>query len=191
MKGRPPSKPVSPASDVPSNQRGIRAKRKKKSRKQKPTQPPAYHHHSHIAPCMSRFLDTPEASEVLEVLLILCRQLVGILVPSGVLLGVDVEALRIARVPDRGDDGAAVASLVDGVPVDAGEEGVGLDLGGAARDVTEAAGAVDGAELADDVLCGVADVRFVGEDDGLLDDPGKGERLGACATGGREVTYCL
>ena len=60
--------------------------------------------------------------------------------------------------------------LVDGVPVDAGEERVRLDLGGAARDVTEAAGPVDGAELPDDVLGGVADGWVLREDDGLFDD---------------------
>lgn len=105
----------------------------------------------------------------------------------GVLLGVNVEALGIAGVPNRGDDGASVALLVDGVPVDAGKEGVRLDLGGAARDVTEAAGPVDGAELPDDVLGGVADDGFLREDDGLFDDSARGVGwLGWDGEGGRD-----
>lgn len=63
--------------------------------------------------------------------------------------------------------------LVNGVPIDAGEEGMSLDLCGAARDVAEAAGAVDGAELANDILCCVADGRILGEDDWLFDDPAR------------------
>lgn len=110
------------------------------------------------------------ASKILKIRIILPHHLIGILILVGVLLGVDIEALGVSRVPNRGDDGPAVALLVDCVPVNAGEEGVGLDLGGAARDVTEAAGAVDGAELADDVLGGVADGGLLRENDGLFDD---------------------
>ncbi len=63
-------------------------------------------------------------------------------------------------------------SVINGVPVDATEEGVLLYSRRAAADVTEASGPVDRAELPDEVFGFVADVRFLGEDDGLFDDSG-------------------
>jgi hypothetical protein len=87
-----------------------------------------------------------------------------------VLLGPDVEALGVAGEADGGDDGARAALVVDGVPVDGGEEGVLLDAGGAARDVAQPARAVDGAQLPDDVLRGGADGRLARKDDGFFDD---------------------
>ena len=109
-------------------------------------------------------------SEIPKTLLVPILQLPRILIPHSVLLRVDIKALGVARVADGGDDGPAVALLVDGVPVDARKKGVGFHLGGAALDVAEAAGAVDGAELADDVLCGVADGGVLGEDDWFFDN---------------------
>lgn len=83
--------------------------------------------------------------------------------------------MGIPRVPHRRDDGTAVPLLFDSVPVDARKEGVSFDLGRAAADVAEAAGAVDSAKLADDVLCWFADGRVGGEDDGFFYYSERGE----------------
>ena len=46
---------------------------------------------------------------------------------------------------------------------------MGLDLGRAAADIAQAARAVGGAELADDVFCGIAEGRVLGEGYGFFD----------------------
>lgn len=51
------------------------------------------------------------------------------------LVGIRIEALGIADIADWGDNGASIFAVVDVVPSDAVEEGVGFDAGGAARDV--------------------------------------------------------
>lgn len=110
-------------------------------------------------------------SEILKVLVVLARHLVRVLVAGGVLLRVDVEALGVAGEAHGGDDGPAAAALQDGVPVDAGEEGVRLHAGGAAADVAQPARPVHRAQLPDDVLGRVADDGLLREHDRLLDDP--------------------
>jgi hypothetical protein len=66
-----------------------------------------------------------------------------------------------------------------------------LDLGGTARNVTQPAGAIDGAELADDVLCGVAKGQFLGKGYRSLDDSSAGLaiclRTGVNQEGGEET----
>lgn len=56
------------------------------------------------------------------------------------------------------------------VPVDVAEEGVSLDAGGAAADIAQAPGAVDGAEGADDVFGFVGYGRVMGKCDWFFDD---------------------
>jgi len=64
--------------------------------------------------------------------------------------------------------------MVQGVPVNVvvGKEGVSLDAGGTAANIAEAPGAVDVAELGDDVLRGGREGRGLreGRCDGLFDD---------------------
>lgn len=109
-------------------------------------------------------------SKVLKVVVVLLSHLVRVRILADVLLGVNVEALGVAGVPDRRQDGTRELAAVNGVPVDALEEGVLLDPRRAATDVTEPAGAVDGAELSNDVLCVGRDWWVLREDDGLFDD---------------------
>lgn len=81
-------------------------------------------------PNSDRCVAAPEflaTSEILEVLIVLFSQLLSVLAVPDVLLRVNVEALRIARIPDRRDNGTSVFAVVDGVPVDAAEEGVSFD----------------------------------------------------------------
>lgn len=49
-------------------------------------------------------------SEIFEVVIVALGHLVGVCISLAVVLGVRVEALRVAGVPDRGDDGPAVAT---------------------------------------------------------------------------------
>lgn len=114
--------------------------------------------------------------KVPEVLIILLHQILRVLILRGVLFWINIEALRIARVTNWGDDGPPMALVVDCVPVDAGEERVAFHLGRTARDVAQTSGAVDGAKLADDVLGGVADGGVLREYDGLFDDSEEGGR---------------
>lgn len=107
----------------------------------------------------------------MKVVVVLLSHLVRVRILADILLGVNVKALSVAGVSDRRQDGSRELAAVDGFPVDAFKEGVLLYPRGAAADVTEAAGAVDGAELPDDVLCVGRNWRVLREDDGLFDDP--------------------
>lgn len=109
-------------------------------------------------------------SEISKEPVVLLGQLGRILLKVDVVLWVDVKTLCVAVVPNGRHNGALVAALVKSIPVDAVEEGVGLDLGGAAADVTKPAGAVDGAKLVDEVLGSGRNGRILWEDDGLLED---------------------
>lgn len=79
-------------------------------------------------------------------------QLVRVLLSPHFLVRVDVEALRVSLEPYLGDDGASLPPVVHVVPVHVSEERVSLDAPGPPRDVAQPVGAVDGAELADDVF---------------------------------------
>lgn len=100
--------------------------------------------------------------EIFEVLIVLCRHLLCVLLYIGIKLGVGLKTLRIPWIPNLRNDEPAMLFLVHGSPVDTLEKGMSLDLGGSARNVTQSAGAIDGAEPADDVLCGVANGQFSG-----------------------------
>ena len=115
-------------------------------------------------------------SEIFEKIVVLQSHFVRILVARGVLFRIDVEALRVARVADRGDNGPSLPPLQNCVPVDAVNEGMGLDPRGTAAYVAEPPRPVDGAELADQVLGGVANRRVLWEDDGLFYDSTDCER---------------
>ena len=117
-----------------------------------------------------------------KVLVVLCSHIRGVGIALSIVLGVDVEALGVARVADGGHDGSGVAAVVDIVPIDALEEGVLLDAAGAAADVAQSPGPVDGAERPDDVLRLRRDGRLVGEYDWLFDDSARGD-LGSAVRG--------
>lgn len=87
-----------------------------------------------------------------------------------VVLGVDVEALGIAGISNRGADGTLDAAVEEVVPVGLAEEGVFPNARGATANVAEAAGTVDGAEGPDDVLGFVRDWGFLRKHDGLFQD---------------------
>ena len=106
---------------------------------------PAYH------PVSCDVLESP-VLEILKILLVLLGHLGRVLGALAVVLGVGVEALGVAGIAHRRDDGARAATVQDVVPVGTAEERVGFDAGCATADVAEAAGAVDGAEGADEVL---------------------------------------
>lgn len=84
--------------------------------------------------------------KILKVLVVLLRHLARVLVVIPVVFGVRVEALGVSGIPDGRDDGARVPAVDDVGPVDVAEKGVRLDAAGAAADVAEAPGAVNGAE---------------------------------------------
>lgn len=108
--------------------------------------------------------------EILEIPVVLLPQVLGVLVPRGVLLGVYVEALRVAGEPDGRDDGAPVPPVEDVVPVDAPEEGVLFHALGAPAHVAQPARPVRVAEGPDYVLRLWGDGGFLWEDYGFLDD---------------------
>ena len=87
-------------------------------------------------------------SEVSKVRIVLLRHLTTIGLARPVVLGVDVEALRVTWVSYWGLDGALMAAVVHVVPVDLAEEGVRLDAGCTAADVSKALRTIDGAERA-------------------------------------------
>lgn len=91
------------------------------------------------------------SSEVPEVLVVPICHLQRVMVPPPIVLGVDIEAGGIARIPYWRQNGAFSAAVVDIVPVDAVEKGVCLHAGSSSADVAEPAGAVHGTEGSDDV----------------------------------------
>jgi hypothetical protein len=148
---------------------------------------------------ITSFITPPLRSEILEEVIISLPHLLGVRVPSNVLLRIDIETLSVAGKANGRDDGTLVSSVIDGIPVHAAEEGVGFYLGGASRDVAQAAGAVDRAELLDDVFCfgGDGGVRWEGY--WLFDDSVGRRRMLVCASTGDgrgkgqegRKTYCL
>ena len=73
-------------------------------------------------------------------------------------------------MPHLRDDGALHAAVVQGLPVDGAEEGVGFDALGAAGEVAEPLGRVHGAEAGDEGAgFGAHAVRVA---DFAFDDPG-------------------
>ncbi len=108
--------------------------------------------------------------KILETIIILLRHLVRVFITRRVFLGIDVEALGVAGVPNGWDDRASVLPLYYGIPVDAVEEWMRLDSRCAAADVAEASRSVDGAQLPDDVFCCFADWRVLREYDGFFYD---------------------
>lgn len=112
----------------------------------------------------------PLDSKILKIRIILFLHLLGILVPPRILLGVHIEAARVARISYRRDDGPTIALLVDGVPIHPGKEGMRLHSRRAALHVAQSSGSVDGAQLSDDVLGGVTEGWGGGEDNGFFDD---------------------
>ncbi len=112
--------------------------------------------------------------KIFEVPSVLCRHLLCVLLYIGIQLGVGFKTLRIPWIPNRRNDGPTMPFLVHGSPVDILEKGMSLNLGGTARNITQPAGAIDGAELADDILCGVANGWFFGKRNRSLEDSSAG-----------------
>jgi hypothetical protein len=80
-------------------------------------------------------------------------QLTRVRLPTRLLIRIHIETLRIPRIPHRWYDRTPVLPVVDIFPDHASEEGVLFYSRGAAGDVAESVGAVDCAELLDDILC--------------------------------------
>jgi hypothetical protein len=68
-------------------------------------------------------------------LVVALRQVAGILISAAVVFWVVVEALGVARIPDRRYDRTAATAIEDVTPVDTLEEGVFLDSLRASADV--------------------------------------------------------
>ena len=81
--------------------------------------------------------------------------ILGVRLALAVILGVGVEALRIAWVADRGNNGPPPPAVEGIFPVDTVEEWMCFYASSTAADVAEAPGAVNSAEGADDILCWV------------------------------------
>jgi hypothetical protein len=73
--------------------------------------------------------------------------------PAALLVGIRVEALRVAFPTHRRCDGASVSARVHVVPAHGGEEGVVFHARRAPENVAEAVGAIDRAEAEDEILC--------------------------------------
>lgn len=125
--------------------------------------------------------------KILKMHVVLVPQVIRILAVADILLGIRVEALRVAGEADGREDGAPVPAVVDGVPVDAAEKGVLFYAPRAPLHVAEPLGPVHVAEGPDDVLGLGRDGRLLWEDDGLLDDPVGKER----EEGGPSSVSCL
>ena len=110
-------------------------------------------------------------SKFLEKLLVLLRHLPCIHTLPLRLGIIVVEIARVGRVRQLRHNGALHAPVVQGVPVDAAEERVGLNALRAAGDVTQAVGGVDGAETGDEVACLGGHALGVG--DFAVDDSGR------------------
>lgn len=95
--------------------------------------------------------------EVLEILLILLSQLIGIRLPLPVILGIHVEARSISGISHRRENRSFPAAVEDIVPIRLLEKGMRFYAGCAAANVSQPARAIDGAQLADDVFCVISD----------------------------------
>jgi hypothetical protein len=94
----------------------------------------------------------PRSLKTRKIWIVLGCHVVRVLVPIAVILGVDVETLRVAGPAYGRDYRAPGPAVVDIVPIDIAEEWVLFHFRRAAADVAEAARAVYRAELADYVL---------------------------------------
>lgn len=122
--------------------------------------------HSQRSPSATLFL----TSKVPKSALILLSHLPSIRLLPMLLIWIDIEAPRIAMIPDRRNNRPTKAPVIDIIPIDALEERVRFNARCAAADVAQAVGSVNGAEFADDVLCFGGEGRVGREGDGFGDD---------------------
>ena len=110
--------------------------------------------------------------KILEIPIPLPPQLLRIRFPPLLFIWILIEALRIAFVPQRRYDRSPIFPVVNIFPHHASEERMVFNAGGAASDIAETVGSVDGAELPDDVFGFGGDGGLLREEDGFGYDSG-------------------
>lgn len=91
----------------------------------------------------------PRSLKVFELMIVLARHLLRVRSPFFLGLTVLIEVARIGRVFQFGYDGTFDFAVVEGIPVDGGEEGMRFDAVDAASKVSKALGRIDGAKTRD------------------------------------------
>lgn len=112
--------------------------------------------------------------EILKMILPLPLQLITINLPPRLLIRIRVKTLCIAWIPNWWNNRPSVFPVINVFPYDALEERVFFYSCSAAGDVSEALGAVDGAELADYIFGFGGDGGFGGEVDRFGNDSAVG-----------------
>lgn len=104
--------------------------------------------------------------EVLKGSIIFLRHIRGIHTLTRRCWVIVIEVTRVRSVFHLRNNGAFHLAVVESLPIDTAEEGVGLDSTSAARDVAKSAGRIDRTEAANEVLgvsghpTGIADIPF-------------------------------